>query len=108
MSISRIIVLLNLKPGVSRAAYEAWARSTDLPTVNRLRSVQRFEVLESTGLLGSSARPPYDYIEVLDVVDMALFGEETATERMKAVAAEFVQWADPVFVTTRALEWAAP
>jgi hypothetical protein len=104
-SISRIVVLLKLKPGTSRPDYETWARTVDLPNVNRLQSVQGFEVLEATGLLGSTDRPPYDYIEVLDVADMVLFGQEVASETMKSIAAEFQRWADPVFVTTRRLEW---
>ena len=35
----RIVCLFNLKPGADRAAYEAWARSTDLPGVNLGRTV---------------------------------------------------------------------
>jgi hypothetical protein len=105
MPITRIVVLLKLKPGSSRPDYEAWARSVDLPHVNRLQSVQGFEVFEATGLLGSADSPPYDYIEVLDVADMALFGQEVASETMKSIAAAFQRWADPVFVTTRRLEW---
>ena len=105
--VTRIIVLLKLKPGTSRPDYEAWARSVDLPTVNRLQSVQGFEVFEATGLLGSNDSPPYDYIEVLDVADLALFGQEVASETMKAIAAEFQRWSDPVFVTTRRLAWEA-
>lgn len=105
MSVTRIIVLLKLKPGSSRPDYEAWSRTIDLPTVNRLPSVQGFEVFEATGLLGSDASPPYDYIEVLDVADMAQFGQDVASETMHAIAAAFQRWADPVFITTRRLEW---
>lgn len=105
MSLTRIVVLVNLKPGVSRSAYEQWARTVDLPTVNGLRSVRRFELFEATGLLGDAGEPPYDYIEVLDVDDMALFGEEVSTAAMKSIAAQFQDWSDPVFVTTRRLDW---
>lgn len=108
MSATRIVVLLKLKPATSRPDYEAWARSVDLPNVNRLKSVQGFEVFEATGLLGGTASPPYDYIEVLDVVDMALFGQEASSPTMQAIAEEFHRWADPVFVTTRRLEWVQP
>lgn len=97
---TRIIVLLNLKPGKDRTAYEAWARDTDLPTVNGLESVDRFELFESTGVLGGGT-PPYDYIEIIDVADMELFGRETATDAMSAIAAQFNEWADPVFIVTR-------
>lgn len=96
----RLIVLLNLKPGKSAGDYEAWARTTDLPSVNGLKSVDRFEVFRSTGLLGSDQPPPYQYIEIIDVNDMALFGDEVGTDLMKRVAAEFQDWADPVFIAT--------
>jgi hypothetical protein len=100
MATTRIIVLFNLKPGVDRAAYEAWARSTDLPIVNALGSVERFTVHATTSLLGSDAPPPYQFVEIIDVADMALFGEETASATMTRVAGEFQQWADPVFMLT--------
>ena len=35
----RIIVLFNLKPGADAAAYEQWARGTDIPGVRALGSV---------------------------------------------------------------------
>lgn len=100
---TRIIVLVNLKPGKSRTDYEAWARSTDLPIVNALGSVDGFALFETTGLLGSDAKPPYDYIEVIDVNDMDAFGRDVSTEAMGQIAAEFQAWADPVFITTRAV-----
>jgi hypothetical protein len=107
MAISRIIVLLNLKPGKSAADYEDWARNTDLATVNALKSIDAFKVYEMTGLMGSEDKPPYQYVEILDVADMAVFGEEVATETMQRVAAEFQGWADPIFITTRDIEAAA-
>lgn len=104
MAANRIVVLFNLKPGRVAADYEAWARRTDLPTVNALKSIERFELFKATGLLGSSAQPPFRYIEVIDVADMAGFGEEVSTAAMQAVAAEFQDWADPVFITTERIE----
>ncbi|MGF7153421.1 REDY-like protein HapK [Novosphingobium gossypii] len=99
---ARIIVLLNLKPGKSVTDYERWAENTDLPTVNGLNSVSNFEVLRTTGLLGGGTAP-YQYVEIIDVADMALFGEETSTEAMGKVAAEFQDWADPIFIMTEKL-----
>ena len=107
MATARIIVLLNLKPGASAADYESWARNTDLKTVKALKSVEAFKVYEATGMMGSDAKPPYQYIEILDVSDMAVFGEEVATDTMQRVAAEFQGWADPIFITTRDLDAAA-
>jgi len=96
-----IIVLFNLKPGVSAADYEAWARSTDLPIVNRLPSIDRFQVFKSASVLGSDARPPYQYIETLVVNDMNQLGADIGTETMKRVAGEFQAFADnPTFIVT--------
>lgn len=100
---AKIIVLFNLKPGVDRAAYEAWARATDLPTVNGLGSVAGFEVLRAQGLLGSEAAPPYAYIEILEVKDMEAFGRDIATQAMREVAAAFQSMADAQFILTEAL-----
>lgn len=101
---ARIIALFNLKPGVSAADYEAWARRVDLPTVNGLKSIENFEVFRTTGLLGSEAKPPYRYIEIIDVLDMDGFGKDVATATMQKVAAEFqAMAADLSFIMTEKL-----
>ena len=96
-----LIVLFRLKPGTVVSAYESWARSTDLPVVRGLPSVDGFEVFRTSGLLGSDARPPYDYVELIGIQDTAQFGVDVATETMRRVASEFRQFADsPVFMLT--------
>lgn len=100
----RIVVLFNLRDGVDEAAYQAWAKATDIPVVNGLASIGAFSVHRVTGMLGSDARPPYQYIEVIDVADMDQFGQDVATETMKRVSAEFQTFADnPIFLTTQDL-----
>ncbi len=99
-----IVVLFNLKPGTDVAAYEQWARDRDLPTVNGLDSVDRFEVLRSAGLLMSDAAPPYAYVELIRVNDMEKFGADVAGEAVQKAAAEFGEFADnPLFILTEAL-----
>ncbi|MEM9054927.1 MAG: REDY-like protein HapK [Pseudomonadota bacterium] len=98
---TKIVALFNLKPGVSVADYEAWAKTKDIPTVNGLKSVDSFEVYKSTGLLGTDDKPPYAYIETIDVNDMDGFGGEVSTETMQAIAGEFqAMAADLVFILT--------
>jgi hypothetical protein len=98
-----LIVLFNLKPGVSVDRYEAWARATDLPIVRGLKSIGSFDVYKASGLL-SGAPSPYSYVEVIRVDDMATFREEVGTETMQRVAAEFREVADdPKFIVTSAL-----
>jgi hypothetical protein len=99
---SRIIVLFNLKPGVSPHAYESWAQTRDMPSVRGLRSIDGFDVYRTTGLL-TGGDAPYAYVEVIDVNDMALFGTEAAADPMPAIAAEFAKWADAIFIMTEPL-----
>lgn len=100
----RIVVLFNLKPGIDASAYEQWARTTDIPGVRALSSVKGFEVYRTTGLLGSEGRPPYAYIEIIDVGDMSAFGRDVQSERVQRIAAEFGRFADqPRFILTEPL-----
>ncbi len=100
----RIIVIFNLKPGVEPAAYEAWARGTDIPGVNALSSVKSFSVHKATGLFGSDAASPYQYVEVIDIHGMDPFVAEISTEEFQKVAAAFGDYADnPQFILTEDL-----
>ncbi len=103
----RIVVLFNLKPGTDPAAYEAWAKARDIPGVRSLPSIDDFQVYRATGLLGSDGRPPYDYIEVIDISDMDGFRSDVATEASVVIAREFGDWAEaPVFMLTESLSLA--
>jgi REDY-like protein HapK len=101
----RIIVLFKLKAGVDPAEYEAWARGTDIPGANALASVEKFTVHRATGLFGSDAPAPYDYVEVLDIVGMDPFlADVTTPEFQEAIAAPFNAFADnPTFILTEDL-----
>jgi hypothetical protein len=100
----RIVVLFNLKPGVDAAEYESWARSTDIPGVRGLGSCTDFQVYRTTGLFGSDAKPPYEYIETIDISGMDAFLSDVSSEAVQRVAAEFQRFADsPLFITTEAL-----
>lgn len=102
---TRIVVLFNLKEGVDQAVYEDWARSTDLPTVRALPSVDGFTVHPTKGLLGSDAPPPHQYVEIIDVADMDRFGADIGSETMQRIAGEFQAFADnPVFMLTGSLD----
>ncbi len=101
---SKILALFNLKPGVSAQDYEKWAKTVDIPTVNGLGSIEKFEVFKTTGLLFSDDTPPYQYFETIDILDMEQFGEDAGTETMQKVAAAFQEMAaDLVFMSTEQL-----
>jgi hypothetical protein len=100
----RIFVLFNLKPGVDKADYLAWAKSTDLPIVRGLASVSSFEVFAVSGMLGSDGSAPYQFIEVVDIADMDQFGLDITQEVMRRVAAEFQAIAVPQFLLSQSVE----
>ena len=101
---AKVFALFNLKEGVSASDYEQWARTTDIPTVNGLNSINSFSAHRAAGLLGSEDSPPYQYVEIIDVNDMGAFGEDISTPVMQKVAAEFQQFADnPCFILTEDL-----
>ncbi|MDM7966140.1 REDY-like protein HapK [Blastomonas fulva] len=100
----KIIVLFNLKPGVSVSDYEDWARTRDIPGVNALSSVSSFTVHRATGLFGSDAASPYGYIEIIDIAAMDPFIADISTPEFQAMAAPFQDYADnPQFILTEEL-----
>ena len=101
---AKILVLFNLKPETSVDDYEAWASTVDIPIVNGLGSIGKFEVFKTTGLLFSDDKPPYQYFETLDILDMDKFGEEAGTEAMQKIAAAFQDMVtDLSFISTEQL-----
>ena len=101
---AKILALFNLKPGTSVKDYENWVKSVDIPTVNSLGSIEKFEVFKTTGLLFSEDKPPYEYFETIDILDMDKFGEEAGSDAMQKIAAEFQGMVDDlVFIQTEQL-----
>ena len=101
---AHVVVLFNLKPDADREAYEEWARSRDLPTVNGLPSVNSFRVFAASGLLGGG-ESPYSYVEVIDVADMEGLFADIGTDAMQAIAGEFGEFADnPTFIVVDELK----
>jgi hypothetical protein len=102
----RIIVLFNLKPGVKPEDYEHWAKTRDIPGVRSLPSIDDFTVHRTTGMLGDDkAKPPFQYVEIIDIADMQGFWKDIATEASQTIAKEFQQWLDgpPHFMLTEPL-----
>ncbi len=96
-----IIVLFNLKPGVSVADYETWARDIDIPGVRAIPAVSDYQVRKVTGLFGSDEPAPYQYVERIEISGMDPFVADIADDRVQAVIAQFGEHADnPVFLLT--------
>lgn len=98
-----VVVLFNLKATTDVTAYEQWARSTDLPTVNSLPSVNKFSVLKAQGTF-SGEPSPYQYVEIIDVSDMEQLTKDVGTTVMQEISKQFQEFADnPTFIVTESL-----
>ena len=101
---ARVLALFNLKPETSVEGYENWAKTVDIPTVNGLGSIEKFEVFRSTGLLFSEDTPPYQYFETINILDMEEFGADAGSDAMQKIAAAFQGMVDDlVFISTEKL-----
>ena len=97
-----LIVLFNLKEGVSADDYEAFAKELDIPTVKSLKSVSEFQVFKSEGLFGSEAAPPYKYVEIIHFDSIENLVSDMGNEpKMAEIPAKFQEFADnPVFIVS--------
>jgi hypothetical protein len=97
--VPKVIVLFNLRDGVTAEAYESWAQSVDVPTVAGLESVDGFTIHRIGGLLGTDAPAPYEYVELIEVNDLETLGRDVSTATMASVAQQFQEFADaPIFM----------
>lgn len=95
-----LIVLFKLKSDADVAAYETWARETDIATVRTLENCDGFDLYRCDGTLGGGSAP-YDYVEVIRLSDLAAFRQEAQSDTMQRVAGQFREFADqPVFMVT--------
>jgi hypothetical protein len=89
-----MIVLVNLKEGVSPEDYERWILESYAPAVKSLPSVEDWRDYRVSGLLGSDAAPPYRYVVTLEVNDMEQLGQDMASEEMQRLFSELHDLAD--------------
>ena len=89
-----MIVLVNLKEGVSREDYERWILDSYAPAVKGLPSVEDWRDYRASGLLGSDATPPYRYVVALEINDMEQLGRDMEGEEMQRLLSELHELAE--------------
>jgi REDY-like protein HapK len=83
-----MIVLVDLKEGVSPEDYERWVLESYAPAVRELPSVEDWRDYRVTGLLASDAVPPHQYIVTLEIQDLDQLGREMASEEVQRLLSE--------------------
>jgi hypothetical protein len=89
-----MIVLVNLKEGVSPEDYERWILESYAPVVKGLPSVEDWRDYRVSGLLGSDAAPPYRYVVTLEVNDLEQLGRDMKGEEMQSLFSELHELAE--------------
>jgi hypothetical protein len=93
-SVLTMIVLVNLKEGVSPEDYEHWILESYAPAVKGLPSVEDWRDYRVRGLLGSDAAPPYRYVVTLEVNDLEQLGRDMEGEEMQSLFSELHELAE--------------
>ena len=89
-----MIVLVNLKEGVSPKEYERWILESYAPAAKALPSVEDWRDYRVSGLLGSLARPPYQYVVTLEIKDPEQLRRDMASEEMQRLFSELHELAE--------------
>ena len=89
-----MVVLVNLKEGVSPEDYERWILESYAPAVKGLPSVADWRDYRVSGLLGSEDASPYQYVVTLEVKDPEQLGRDMAREEMQRLFSELHDLAD--------------
>jgi hypothetical protein len=80
--VQTVIVLVNLKKGVSPEDYERWILDSYAPAVRSLPSVEDWRDYRVGGLLGSEDTPPYRYVVTLEINDLEQLGRDMQGEEI--------------------------
>ena len=89
-----MIVLVNLKEGVSPEDYERWILESYAPAVRELASVEDWRDYRVSGLLGSEAAPPYRYVVSLELSDPGELGRDMQREDIQRLFSELHELAE--------------
>ena len=89
-----MVVLVNLKDGVSPDDYERWVLESYAPAVRNLSSVEDWRDYRASGLLGSDAAPPYRYVVILEIADPEQLGRDIEGKEMQRLLSELHEMAE--------------
>lgn len=97
---AQLILLYNLKDGVSRDDFETWVRDVDYPSMRGLSRVTSFTNYRAEKLLMGEGEPSVQYVEIFDIPDLDGFtSEDMPGETVQSVMGAFMGFAEaPQFI----------
>lgn len=105
--VDRLVLLYRLRPGVDVEEYEDWVRTQDGPYVQTRPGVLAYTVTRLGPSTVGGAGVPFDYVEVVDVVDAATDQAEVAgSARGQELTAQWQQYTEgAAIVPAREVSW---
>jgi hypothetical protein len=90
---NRVFFLNTLHEGVDPAEYEAWIRRVDYPIARSKDAILSYEVTRLEGNLDGSDTPlPAQYLEVVEISDLAAYGAAAEEDDVKQLLAEWATY----------------
>ena len=89
-----MIVLVNLKNGVTPEEYERWLEERYVPAVLELPSVGEWRGHRVAGLIEAGGEPPYQYIVSVEIDDPEQFVRDMESEQVHTLLGELGHYAE--------------
>jgi hypothetical protein len=88
-----MIVLVNLKEGVTPEEYESWLQERYVPAILDLASVDEWHGYRVGGLPESVGDPPYQYVVSVGINDLEQLGKDMEIKRVQRLLGELGRYA---------------
>ena len=89
-----MIVLVNLKEGVTSQAYERWLEERYVPAILDLASVEEWYGYRVGGLPEAGGEPPYEYVVSVGINDPEQLGKDMESEQVQRLLGELGRYAE--------------
>lgn len=91
---STLALLTTLKPGVSREAYEEWAKRRDYAFMNALDCVTDFSIRRIDGDVSGADGARWMYIEQFTILDSSAYLQALESEDGQKLRSELFEFVD--------------
>ena len=89
-----MIVLVNLKEGVTPEEYESWLQERYVPAILNLASVDQWRGYRVGGLPKSDGDPPYRYVVSVGINDLEQLSKDMESELVQLLLGELGRYAE--------------
>ena len=101
----RVFFLNRLREGVDADEYEAWIRRVDYPIARAQGAITGYTVARIEGTLGAEGESPYDYLEVIEIIDLDAYRALGALPEFEQLLQEWSKFvADAVMIHGEVIE----